>query len=137
MGTVFSIVSALHNIFRWVVILLALFALYRAYTGWLGRKEYTASDRKAGVFFTSALDTQMLLGVILLLFGGLSLLQYGWILHIIPMVVGIGIAHVSFVLSRRGSDPLAKQRTAALGYTVAVIVILVSIPWYLKLFPGA
>ncbi len=143
MNTIFMIVSALHNIVRWVVVILALVALLVEYRGWLSKQAWSPTDRKVGTFFTSALDTQMLLGIILLLlplnglaFSSVKILNSGWIEHIIPMVVGIVVAHVAFMASRRGTDPAAQHRLAALGYTLSILIIIVSIPWYLRLFPG-
>ena len=61
----YNVILVLHNWLRWVVVILAVLAVGRAYWGWFGKKAYTGSDRKLGVAFTSALDTQVLLGLIL------------------------------------------------------------------------
>ncbi len=136
MNTIFTIISALHNIVRWVVVILALVALLIEYRGWLSKQAWSPTDRKVGTFFTSALDTQMLLGILLLLLGGVQVLRSGWIEHIIPMIIGVVVAHVAFMASRRGTDPAAQHRLAALGYSLSSLIIIVSIPWYLRLFPG-
>jgi uncharacterized membrane protein YozB (DUF420 family) len=38
---------AVHNIMRWVIVVLAIVALVRAYRGWLGKREWSQSDRKS------------------------------------------------------------------------------------------
>ena len=79
-----SVLLALHNLVRWVVIVLAILALVRAYRGWLSSQAWSSRDRQVGVFFTSALDTQMLLGLLLIIFVGFANLDGFVVHHIIP-----------------------------------------------------
>lgn len=131
-----SVLLVLHNLVRWVVIILAILALVRAYRGWLSSQAWSPRDRQIGVFFTSALDTQMLLGLLLIVFVGFSNLDDFLIHHIIPMIVAIAIAHIGSVRAQKAPDDPVKYRMAALFYSVAVLIILVSIPWGKPLFPG-
>ena len=59
---------SLHNILRWVVVVLALAAVVNAFWGWLGQRTWTERDRKLGTYFSIALDIQFLLGVLLYFF---------------------------------------------------------------------
>jgi hypothetical protein len=131
-----SVLLVLHNLVRWVVIILSILALVRAYRGWLSSQAWTPRDRQIGVFFTSALDTQVLLGLLLIVFVGFSNLDGFLINHIIPMFVAIVVAHIGSARAQKAADDPAKHRMAALFYSVAVLIILVSIPWGRPLFPG-
>jgi hypothetical protein len=131
-----TVFLALHNIVRWLVIILAVVALVRAYRGWLGKREWTDNDRKAGVFFGMVVDIQFLLGIILIFLVGLPNLGSFGIDHVIPMIVAVLLIHLGTAMSRRASEAVAKHRSAAMWFSLAVIIILVAIPWSRPLFPG-
>jgi hypothetical protein len=133
-----EIIEAAHNIIRWVVVLVALLALARAYMGWLGRREWTPADRRAGVLFGSAMDVQLLLGIILIfLNGGFGAMGVFLMEHILPMVVAVVLVHVGSILARRAEGDTSRHRMAAIFYTLALLVVLVAIPWRnSSLLPG-
>ena len=60
----YAVIKDMHHIFRWVVLLISMRAVVRAWLGLFGRREWTRCDRRAGVFFSSALVVQRPLGVI-------------------------------------------------------------------------
>jgi len=143
----YHIILVLHNWVRWVVIVLAVLAIGRAYLGWFGKKAYTETDRKAGMYFTSALDFQVLLGLILYFFfspvglqafinGGLQQPQgvFFAILHEVLMIIGVGLAHMGSMLPRKVQEAAQKHPRAALFFTLSVVVILIGIPWTRPLF---
>jgi hypothetical protein len=134
--SVLSILLGLHNLVRWVVIVLAIVALVRAYRGWLGKRDWMENDRKVGVFFGMAVDIQFLLGLILILLVGIQNLGSFGVDHVIPMIVAVVLIHVGTAMARRASEPVKKHRSAALWFSLAVIIILVAIPWSRPLFPG-
>ena len=133
----------LHNLVRWVVVILAILALVRAYLGWLGRREWTERDRQVGVFFSAALDTQVLLGLILYFISPLTRtalqdlgaamgspdLRFFALEHAFYMIVAVILVHIGSARSRRSKTDVDKHRTAAIFYTLAVLIILIGIPW--------
>ena len=147
----YNIVLALHNIVRWVVLVTAVLALVRAYLGWFQSREFTGSDLRASLFFTSSLDTQLLLGLILfvispwtraLLTGNFSVMmsdptmRFFSIEHAPFMLLSVILAHIGGVRARRAPDAAAKFRQLAIFFTLAVVVIILVIPWWRPLFPG-
>ena len=42
----YNILLHLHSVNRWIVLILIVLALYKAFSGWFGKKEFTASDKK-------------------------------------------------------------------------------------------
>ena len=46
MQTVNLILLTLHNLTRWLVLILALLVIIRAFTGWIGKKTYQDQDRR-------------------------------------------------------------------------------------------
>ncbi len=56
---------AMHNIVRWVALILAIVATVTAFLGWFGKRQWSERDRKIGSFFGIAMDIQLLLGLLL------------------------------------------------------------------------
>lgn len=128
----YALLLTLHNLVRWIVIILAAYALVRAYLGWLGKRAWGPSDRQAGMWFTTSLDVQVLLGVTLLVFdwvttGSPGLFFLLW--HIPLMIVGAVLAHIGSAASRKAADDAGKHRLAAVWFTIGILVVLVGIPW--------
>lgn len=147
----YPIVLAIHNIWRWVVVILAILALVRAYLGWLGRRDWTARDRQVNSFFGMSLDIQLLLGLILYIFlspitrsafGNLGAAmsnptaRFFTLEHLLYMVAAVVLVHVGAVTARRAEDPVVKHRWAAVFFTLAVLAIILGMPWSRPLFPG-
>ena len=147
----YAIILAAHNVLRWVVLALAIVTLVRAYAGWLGNGEWTPSDRKVGVFFASSIDTQLLLGLLLYFFlspvtraafqdFGAAMaseeLRFFVLEHALYMVLAVVFAHLGTILPRRVDDAQAKHRRAAIWFSLAVLAILIGMPWMRPLLPG-
>jgi hypothetical protein len=147
----YNVVLALHNIVRWIVLITAILALVRAYMGWLQSREWSARDRQAGVFFTSALDIQFLLGLILLfispwtralLTGNFSAMtsdptmRFFSIEHVPFMILAVVLAHIGSARARRATDAPTKFRQSAIFFSLSVLVLILIIPWWRPLFPG-
>ena len=148
---VHGIVLAIHNILRWVVLILAVVALFRAYLGWFGKREYTETDRKVGVYFSVSLDIQLLLGLLLYIFlspitrtafqdfsSAMTIpdIRYFAVEHILMMILAVIIVHVGTIFSKRAISDISKFRRAAIWYTVATLVVILAIPWWRPLLPG-
>ena len=138
-----SILLPLHNFLRWVVLIAALYAIYRAFAGWLGKKEWTRTDDKAGMWFTMVMDIQVLAGLILYFlspitqsalqnFGGAMsnpVARFFAVEHIFLMIVAAVVAHMGRAFSRKASGSQAKHKRAAIWFMLALLLILVAIPW--------
>jgi len=132
-----------HSILRWIVILTLLWALLRFWSGLFGRSEFTRKDRAAGLVFTTFLNLQFLLGIILYATSpymkglmsnfGLSMKdpisRFFLVEHPLAMFLAVVVAQVGFSLSKRAVDDRGKFLKGAIAYTVAAILILVAIPW--------
>ena len=54
----YTFILAVHNILRWVVLVLLIVSLVRAYWGWFGKREWEALDTRIGRFYSISLDIQ-------------------------------------------------------------------------------
>ena len=142
---------AAHNIIRWVALILGIVVTVRAFLGWFGKKDWSNQDRKLGIFYTSAMDVQLLLGLLLYFFFspltqsafrdfaaamGNTGLRFFVIEHSLVMLLAVVFAHLGSVFSKKAQDSLAKHKRAALWYALSVLLLIVGMPWMRPLFPS-
>jgi hypothetical protein len=133
----------LHSWLRWIVILAGLYAFVRAASGASGRKSWTPADDRAGFWFVTALDVQIVLGLVLYFFfsdvttaalrdfGGVMKAPVGrfWAVeHPFGMIIGIALAHIGRARARK-ADSFRRHKVAAIFFGLALVVMLASIPW--------
>lgn len=140
---VYVIVLNLHSILRWVILLLALLIIVRAANGLSFKRGYTQADSKMNMWFTSAIDTQVLLGIILYFTSSLTtkaLQDFGSAMgspvqrffaveHVLGMVVAMIAAHIGRAMIKKGADARAKHRRTILWVAITIVIILIAIPW--------
>jgi hypothetical protein len=140
----YSYVLPLHSLIRWAVLLTGLWAAFRGLSGTIRHRPWTRADERAGVWFTTAIDTQFLLGLLLYFvfspitraafhdFGAAMAnpsMRFWAVEHITGMVIAGGLAHVGRKRIQKMGNDDRRQRTAAIFYTLSILVILASIPW--------
>ncbi len=139
----YSIILTLHSFVRWVLVIVAVVAVVRAFAGWLGKKEWTALDSRLGVLLSSSADLQMLLGLILYIFlspltqaafknfgAAMSdpVLRYWGVEHIVMLFAAVVLIHVGQTMAKRAEAAL-KYKWAAIFWGLALLAMLVAIPW--------
>jgi hypothetical protein len=140
----YNAVLILHSFVRWLVIVIGIVAAVRAFRGWYGKGVWTPADDRLGMAFTMSMDIQVLLGLLLYIFFSpltrVIFRDFGAAManaeirffaadHIFLMIVALVLAHVGRAISRRAHVAAAKHRWAALFFGLALLLILVSIPW--------
>jgi hypothetical protein len=131
-----------HSWLRWVVLILGLIAAGRALTA--GRRQWTRTDHQVGVLFGITLDIQMLLGLILYFLlspftrealqdVGAAMknsgLRFWAVEHPFGMIVALALVHIGNARIRKTYDDRRKHRLAAIFFTLALLIMLVTIPW--------
>ena len=134
----------LHSLLRWLVIAFGLVAVWRAISGVSGRRPWTPLDDRAGRLLVIALDIQTLVG--LTLYGLLSpitraafadmgaamkdaTLRFYAVEHLAIMVGAITLIHIGRARGRKAPTEAARHRTAAIFFTLGLLLILVGTPW--------
>jgi hypothetical protein len=145
----YPVVLFLHSWVRWIVAIAAVAAVTRAFYGWLGKKGWTSLDDQLGLLFSTSLDVQVLLGLILYFFlspltqaafknlgAAMSdaTLRFFTVEHISFMIVAVVLAHIGRALSKKAAEAAAKHRLAAILFGLATLAILIGIPWSRPLF---
>ena len=133
-----------HSWNRWLVVIFAVWAMYRNIQGLTSKRAFEATDRKVNAGFIGSLHLQALLGLILY-FGLSPIVQMGladmkgamknadlrfWTVeHITMMLLAVVIAQVGSIVSKKQATDTGKFRTAVIYFTIAILMIVVSIPW--------
>lgn len=148
----------LHNFLRWVVLILLVVAIVRHLMGMTGKKSYTSGDRKTDLFLMISAHIQLTIGLILWFMGdlGLKLIRstesFGslmkdavarfWTMeHFVGMVIAVVLITVGRGATKKNIPDASKHSKAFWFYLIALILILLLIPWPGKevarpIFPG-
>jgi hypothetical protein len=133
-----------HSYLRWLVLLAAFVVVARALAAIVAGRPWTAGDTNAVRVFSNSLDIQMTIGLIIYFF--LSPFTYpAWsdlaatmrtapirfiiIEHQTGMLIAVALAHIGAARLRRNTDPARRHRTALIFFGLALVTILVSVPW--------
>ncbi len=134
----------LHSWLRWLVILSGFASLGGAVSGVTKRRAWLPVDNVRLALFTTSLDVQMLIGLILYAFlspvtqSGFEnmrltmrdpILRFFVVEHLFGMVVAIALAHVGRARVRKATDAVARHRTVLIFVGLAMVALLLSIPW--------
>jgi uncharacterized membrane protein YphA (DoxX/SURF4 family) len=133
-----------HNGLRWLVLLALLGSIIFAFSGWMKKRDWNKSDKISGLLLVLFMDLQFLLGMVLYVFVspltksafndfgaamGNSQLRFYAVEHILMMVIALALVHIGRAKSKKNVAPWKKHRSAAIFYTISLILILVAIPW--------
>lgn len=122
------LLMTIHGEIRWLVALAALVVIVKFLMGWLGKREYTSLDRTLLTVLTISLDVNVLLGLILLIFGG------GFsgprLEHATTMLLAAIAAHMTAIW-RRSTDSPTKYRNQLLLVLLALALVFMGV-WRLR-----
>ena len=135
----------LHNLGRWVIIILLLVAMVRALSGINGNKPFTNGDKKIGLFLMIAAHIMLLIGLYQWFAGpwGLhnitnlgmkavmknNVYRFWSIEHITAMVIAIILITIGRSATKRNVSDKTKYRVSFWYYFIAFIIIIASVPW--------
>ena len=135
----------LHNLLRWVVLILLLASLVKSYTGWKSGKPFAAADKKVWLFTMVAAHVTLLIGLYQWLAG-----RYGMFTHVRPegtsmmkdafyrfyqlehplsMIVAIVLITLGHGMAKKPLADNEKYRKAFQLFLLALVLILIRIPW--------
>jgi len=143
MSFLYQLSLTLHNITRWVVLILAIIVLVQSIIGWLGKKTYTDQNRKLAGAYGGIFDLQILLGVILffiagwgktLIEGGSQVmstpsLRFFAVEHWMIMLLAVIILHIGSSKVKKSNTSHKKFRNSFIWYGISFVLLLSAIPW--------
>lgn len=135
----------LHNVLRWVILLLIVVAIVKSFVGMSGRKPFTNGDKKIGLFLMISAHIQLLIGLYQWLLGrygifsdavpeGVSVMKDSFYrFYMVEHPLGMLIATILITIGRgQAKKPISdelKHKRSFWYYMIALIIILATIPW--------
>ncbi|HET8865065.1 MAG TPA: cytochrome B [Gracilimonas sp.] len=128
-----------HSGLRWIVLVLIVWALFKAISGWSGQKEYQKSDRLSALLALIFTHIQLLIGLVLYFISpkvsfesGVmesSVLRFYTVEHIAMMIIAIALITIGFSTAKRMDTSLEKHKRVAITYGIGLLIMIASIPW--------
>lgn len=139
----YATVLALHSLTRWLVLGSLLFAIFRAYRGWLLNKPWLKLDDTTRQVAATMAHIQFVLGVTLYFISPIvnyflhnfstavheRSIRFFGMEHVTMMLIGVGIISTVSAKAKKKPTGMQKFKYLVIWYTVALLIILSSIPW--------
>lgn len=143
----YSITIFFHSVFRWFVLLSLLYAIGSSLQGIISKRTYNKTDKLARVLANTMSHTQLLMGFTLYFglspitiyfmkngAGGNYEINFFGIYHIAMMFGSITVMTIGGSVSKRAATDRKKFKTIAIYFSVALVLILMAIPWFRPFF---
>lgn len=131
-----------HSGLRWILLLLLLVTIVKAFSGWKGDKVFGKSDNMLSVMTMGFLHLQVVLGLVLYFVGpkaevargmsdmmGNSFARFWLIEHFVGMIIAAFFITMGRIRLKKLSVDAIKHKTVFIYYLIGLILILASIPW--------
>ncbi|SEM05632.1 hypothetical protein SAMN05216436_101280 [bacterium A37T11] len=135
----YSVIKYFHSGWRYVVMLLIVLAIIRAFADWFGHKSYGEGNRKFNLFAMISAHIQLLLGLVLYFLSPLpqpghmgeamknAVSRYWTVEHLTMMVIAVVLITIGHSRSKKATEAVAKNKAIAIFYTLAIIVVLIAL----------
>ena len=126
----------MHSLLRWILLILLVIVVSKAIIG--SSKRFFEKDRKLALFVMIISHIQLLLGFSLYFMRGYqeqlgemgnALIRFRSLEHPLAMIIAILLITMGYGRIKRGASDAAKYKAVKVFYGIALILILVSIPW--------
>ena len=132
-----------HTYIRWLVLGSLLYAIYRAYRGYVSKLTFTKTDNAVRHWTATIAHIQLMIGMVL--YFKSPIIKYYWtnskegtsnidfsffaIIHISLMLVAIVLITIGSANAKRKQTDLEKFRTVLIWFSIALLIIFLAIPW--------
>lgn len=137
-----QIADILHSLTRWAVLFFGIWTLINGLTGVFGKRNYSANDNRSNLFFMISCDIQLLIGLVLYFGNGWfdkvkhigdnmsdTYNRFYMMEHTSMMLLAWILVHVGRSAVKKAPTDAAKQKRSLLIFGLAIVLIVVSIPW--------
>lgn len=144
----YSFLLTIHSLFRWIVLLSLLFCVFNAYRGCLSQKAFSPFDHKIMHAAATASYIQFLIGLCLYFVSPIvhyffqnfsaavheRTIRFFGMEHITMMFIAVGLISAATGIVKRKTTDAAKFKTIAIFFSIALLIIFLSIPWQFSPF---
>ena len=143
MQAAYPYILVIHSLLRWLVFGSVIFATFRSLRGYYWNRSYLPLDQSAADFAVRFTQIQFVLGLALYFLSPLidyflhnfevalheRQARFFGMEHITMMIVAVGLISRGGAAPKRRETDKAKFKAMAIPFTLALIIILVNIPW--------
>ena len=138
-----TLLLTVHSLLRYVLLILLIVSILKAFSGWFGKKQYLPEDKKLALFTLISTHLQLVIGLVLYFISpnvkaGMAdmgaamknpMLRFWTVEHLSMMLIAIVLITLGYSLAKRGKHDEAKHKRVAIFFLLALIIIFTSIPW--------
>lgn len=139
MDILYTAIKHTHSGLRWVVLVLLVLAIVKAFGKRRGGSVYPGKDKLA-LFAMISVHVQLLLGLLLYLWlsplvsfeGNVmssAVQRFYTVEHLLGMLIGIALVTIGYSKAKRQAELNKGWKTISLWYFLGLLAILLSIPW--------
>jgi hypothetical protein len=135
----------LHNLLRWIILILLLVSIYKSFAGWKGQKAFAAGDKKVWLMTMIAGHITLLLGLYQWTIGRMGIFTSGnqsfsdvmknpatrffQVEHPVSMILAIILITLGHGMAKKNVSDVEKYKKAFRYFVLALLLILVAVPW--------
>ena len=133
---------AIHNLIRWAILLFGVWTVFQAFTGLRTKRAFSSTDNRTSLLFMIFCDIQLLIGLIIYynnghfenLTNGMgnvmknAYMRFYSVEHAFTMILAWVLVHVGRNAVKKAA-PEHKHKRMLLFFGLALLLILISIPW--------
>ncbi len=148
--SLYSFLLHLHSVIRWIILLLLVVAIFNSLVA--GKRPFIKSDARTGSILVIFADLTLLIGLAIWYFGprGYKVIQtmgmsaamkdpvarFFAVEHMAGMIIAIILLHIGKAQGKKAISDKAKHKRTLIFYLLALLVILISIPWPFRQIGG-
>lgn len=132
-----------HSLIRWLLLLLLVYSIYRAYTGVKSKRVFTKTDNALRHWTATVAHIQLIFGILVYIKSPIIRFFYSnpseaiyhpettffSLIHSLLMLTAIVILTIGSALTKRKSTDEGKFKTMLLWFSITLIIIFVAVPW--------
>ncbi|MET7001302.1 hypothetical protein [Chitinophaga defluvii] len=133
-----------HSLLRWAIVLAGIWAVIRAIKGVSGKTPFTATDKKAGMFFMIFFDIQLVVGLLVFFFfsplaqTGLQdmgaamknpVVRFFTVEHEVMAIIALALVHIGYSKVKKAATDAQKHKYALIFYGIVMLILIKQIPW--------
>ncbi len=132
-----TLLNTLHSYNRYLILAALVYVLFRAWSGWMGKKPFEKADNSASLILMILVDVQLLLGLIQYFVTSAfttetltpehplyAMARYFKMEHITGMILAIVLIHLGRSMAKKATTDEAKHKKLAIYTTVAAVFII-------------
>jgi hypothetical protein len=132
-----------HSLVRWIMLILLIITVLRAYSGWKSNRSFTPTDKRLTLFTLIFSHVQLLVGFVLYLVSPIvqsalgdmgaamkdKMLRFWAVEHIATMIIAILIITIGHSIAKKAVNDTQRFKRIFIYFLSGLILILITIPW--------